>query len=441
MIRVSDLGKRYRIFDGPRARFKQMVKSSLGFPRDVDGAPSKYYKEFWALRGVNFELRRGEVLGILGQNGSGKSTLLQMLVGTLTPTKGTVETNGKVAALLELGAGFNPEFTGRENVSINCAIAGLSEQEIESRFKSIVDFADIGDFIDRPVRTYSSGMYVRLAFSAALGVDPDILIIDEALAVGDARFQNKCFNRLEELKKRGVTILFVTHDVAAIKSFCTRAMVLDHGQPTFAGGPMESVVKYYEAMFPGADGSGAQARPGGGVSDETASQRREVSINPEEMPQLRTFGLGGGLIEKMEISGLKAGNVFSGGDDVELKIYAKWSSKHALQLASEKKIIPNILIGFALSDLRGMYLFGCHLFDKAVMLDATSLESAAAVFKFKLPHLASGSYFVTAAISLGTQENHVQLKWYDAVLELSCVSPQKYSYGLLHLPDYSATVV
>src|SRR5271170_3493027 len=211
-IRVSSLSKCYHIYDKPADRLKQTLLRGR----------RQYYREFWALKDVSFEVRRGEAVGIIGRNGSGKSTLLQLITGTIKPTTGEIEANGRIAALLELGSGFNPDFTGRENVYLNGAILGLTKRQIDERFDQIVRFADIGPFIDQPVKTYSSGMVVRLAFSIAVHVDASILVVDEALSVGDVAFQFKCLHHLESLLERGVTILLVSHDVQLVKGYCTR---------------------------------------------------------------------------------------------------------------------------------------------------------------------------------------------------------------------------
>lgn len=231
-IRVQNLSKCYPIYDAPRDRLKQFVVPRL---QGLVGRKTakQYFREFWALRDVSFEVKKGETVGIIGRNGSGKSTLLQIICGTLNPTKGGVETRGRIAALLELGAGFNPEFTGRENVYLNAAVLGLSNEEIDTRFDEIAAFADIGDFIERPVKTYSSGMMVRLAFAVAIHVDPEILIVDEALSVGDAYFQAKCAHRIRSIISKGVTVLFVSHDTASVKSLCSRAILLDSGRSLF----------------------------------------------------------------------------------------------------------------------------------------------------------------------------------------------------------------
>jgi homopolymeric O-antigen transport system ATP-binding protein len=236
-IRARHLGKSYQVYQRPGDRLKQFVW------RDR----RRFYREFWALRDVSFDVTPGATVGIIGRNGSGKSTLLQLICGTLTPTMGSVELHGRVAALLELGAGFNLEFTGRENVFMYGAVLGLNEQEIRDRYDQILAFADIGAFIDMPVKTYSSGMFVRLAFSVAINVDPDVLIIDEALAVGDARFQQRCMAKLRQLQAGGVSILFVSHDVEAVKRLCQHVLILHDGEVVNSGDPL-SMANWYLAL-------------------------------------------------------------------------------------------------------------------------------------------------------------------------------------------------
>jgi lipopolysaccharide transport system ATP-binding protein len=234
IIKVENLGKAYHIYDRPEDRLKQ----SLSFGR------RKYFREFWALQDVSFEVAKGETVGIIGVNGSGKSTMLQMIAGTLSPTTGTARTSGRVAALLELGSGFNPDFTGRENVYLNGAILGLDRGYVDSRMADILAFADIGQFIDQPVKTYSTGMGTRLAFSVSINVEPDVLIVDEALAVGDMGFQMKCMERLDQLTKSGITLLFVSHDILAVKAFCSRAIYLEAGKVKAQGAASDMVELY-----------------------------------------------------------------------------------------------------------------------------------------------------------------------------------------------------
>ncbi|WP_454864992.1 ABC transporter ATP-binding protein [Pseudomonas rhizophila] len=238
-IRISEVSKCFHIYDKPRDRLLQMLTPES----------KKYYREFWALKSVSFNVKRGSTVGIVGKNGSGKSTLLQLICGTLSQSNGEVETNGRIAALLELGSGFNPEFTGRENVYMNSAVLGLTKDEVDSRFQDIVDFADIGLFIEQPVKTYSSGMLVRLAFAVAINVDPEILIVDEALSVGDELFQRKCFARIEAIKNKGATILFVSHSGSTIVELCDSAILLDSGEVLASGAPKDIVAKYQKLLY------------------------------------------------------------------------------------------------------------------------------------------------------------------------------------------------
>lgn len=238
-IKVENLSKCYHIYDRPRDRLLQMLSRGR----------RQYFREFWSLKEVSFEIKKGEAVGIIGRNGSGKSTLLQMICGTLSPTDGAINVQGRVAALLELGAGFNTEFTGRENILLNAAILGFSSEEISTKMAQIVAFSELGDFLDQPVKTYSSGMYVRLAFSIAIHVDPAVLIVDEALAVGDARFQAKCMRRIKDIKDQGTSILFVSHDVVSVRSLCDRAIWLDKGKVVDQGDVFPVTGRYMEFML------------------------------------------------------------------------------------------------------------------------------------------------------------------------------------------------
>lgn len=235
VLTATGLGKRYEIYDHPRDRLMQMLWRGR----------RTLFREHWALRNVSFEVRRGQMVGVIGRNGSGKSTLLQLVAGVLTPTEGQVEARGRIAALLELGAGFHPEFSGRENVFLNAQILGLTRAQVAARFEEIVDFADIGDAIDQPVKTYSSGMVVRLAFAVAAHVEPDILIVDEALAVGDLSFQARCLDRIKALRDSGVSTLFVTHDLGSFQALCDYGYLLDDGTLMSEGAPDHLAAQYY----------------------------------------------------------------------------------------------------------------------------------------------------------------------------------------------------
>jgi lipopolysaccharide transport system ATP-binding protein len=248
VVCLEGVGKCYRIYRNPQDRFKQALRERFGGWLGAQKG-ALLYREHWALRDVSFTINPGEAVGILGRNGAGKSTLLQVIAGTLAPTTGEVETKGRITALLELGSGFNPEFTGRENVFHNAQILGLTRSETESKIDDILEFAEIGDFVDQPVKTYSSGMMMRLAFAVQTVMDPTILIVDEALAVGDARFQEKCFRKLRELRDNGISILFVTHDFNSVTSFCDRAILMEGGCLVDIGEPEAIVKKYLKVLY------------------------------------------------------------------------------------------------------------------------------------------------------------------------------------------------
>ncbi len=239
-IQVSALGKSFPIYDKPHHRLMQMI---------APGPKDRWYRTFRALNDVSFEVWRGETVGIVGRNGSGKSTLLQLICGTLTPSAGTVQAHGRIAALLELGAGFNPDFTGRENVYLNGSLLGLTRKELDERFDDIAAFADIGEFIEQPVKSYSSGMYIRLAFAVAINSTPDILVIDEALSVGDEAFQRKCFARIDAIRNAGATVLFVSHSAGAVIELCDRALLLDRGELIAKGTPKHVISHYHKLIY------------------------------------------------------------------------------------------------------------------------------------------------------------------------------------------------
>lgn len=276
VIEVEALSKSYYIYDSPRDRLKQFVLPAAR--RGLGLAAKTYYAEFHALDDVSFHVGRGETVGIIGRNGSGKSTLLQMVCGTLSPTAGQVITRGRIAALLELGSGFNPEFTGRENVYLNAAILGLSPSEIDARYGDIARFADIGKFIDQPIKTYSSGMVVRLAFSTAIHVDPDILIVDEALSVGDVAFQQKCLNRIRQMQRTGVSILLVTHSANALVEYCDRGVYLRKGRLVMDG-PCRDVVRAYADDLVAEEGGITYSSDG----EESDAEAMQESVAETEM--------------------------------------------------------------------------------------------------------------------------------------------------------------
>jgi lipopolysaccharide transport system ATP-binding protein len=438
IIKVCGLSKHFQIYDKPSARLKQIF-----FRRGRERV-----HDFTAVEDVTFEIRRGETLGIVGKNGSGKSTLLQLICGTLAPTEGSVEINGRVAALLELGAGFNPEFTGRENVFLSAALYGLRPEEIESRFEQIAEFSEIGSFIDQPVKTYSSGMFVRLAFSVIAHVNADILIIDEALSVGDAYFVQKCMRFLREFMKKG-TLLFCSHDTEAIVNLCSKAILMDHGKVLSFDEPKIVVDKYLAALYEGKtietqEISSTESFP---IESESlgdrlyrdmrqdflnnSSLRNDIEIFKFDEDQ-SSFGCGGAEVMDVTLNDLN-GNLLSwvvGGEDVRLIIRCRAISD-----------IKRAVIGFQFRDRLGQVIFADNTFltYRESPISAGAGMNIFAVFQFRMPVLPSGDYSISPAIAEGTQESHVQHHWiHDALLVR--VHASSICLGLMGVPMQSIQV-
>jgi lipopolysaccharide transport system ATP-binding protein len=436
-IVVAGVSKCYPLYERPENRLKQAIVPRL--QRAVGMTPSTFFREAWALRDVSFEIARGETVGIIGRNGSGKSTLLQTICGTLTPTAGRVETSGRVGALLELGSGFNPEFTGRENVHMNAAILGMSPEEIAAKYDAIVAFADIGEFIDQPVKTYSSGMYVRLAFSVIAHADADLLVVDEALSVGDVFFAQKCMRFLRDFQKRG-TVLFVSHDAAAIVNLCDRAIWLDRGRVAMDG-PAKTVCEAYHASSYGhvpANGavvatpaSADAPEPSAAVDEDDggfdAGRLRVFRFDPERAG----FGDGGARLISVafeDVAGRALHHV-EGGEVVRLVVQAEAC-----------RDIASPIVGFFLKDRLGQQLFGKNTFrDDRPAATTPAGDVVHAVFEFRMPYLPRGRYTLDVAIADGTHLVHVQSAWvYDAVT-LESVS-STVSSGLVGIPFRSITL-
>ncbi len=435
-IRISNLSKCYQIYDAPRDRLKQFVMPRL---RRITGKANKqYFNEFWALKDVSFEIKKGETVGIIGRNGSGKSTLLQMICGTLTPTSGSIQTKGRIAALLELGSGFNPEFTGRENVYMNAAVLGLSKDEIDARFDDIAAFADIGQFLEQPVKTYSSGMMLRLAFAVIAHVDADILVVDEALAVGDTFFTQKCMRFLRNFMKTG-TVLFVSHDTGSIKNLCNYAVWLEKGQVIQEGAPKEVCELYLEAFYEAQQGksSTTKLREFKKLDDSLPlkDQRLEF-INASNLrndlqifkfdPDAASFGKGGAQIHDVRLLDENEHSLawIVGGEKVKLRVMV-----HAYQ------DLDSPIVGFSVKDRLGQALFGDNTFlsYREQLVHCKAGEEIQADFVFYMPLLPSGEYSITIAIANGTQEIHEQHHWvHDAVLFKS--ESSSVASGLIGIP-------
>ena len=428
VIQVRDLSKRYEIYDKPRDRLKQYVAPRLR--RALGLAPRQYFREFWALRDVSFSVRRGETVGIVGRNGSGKSTLLQTICGTLRTTAGDLQTHGRIAALLELGSGFNPEFSGRENVIMNARLLGLSEQQIAERFDAIVAFAEIGDFLEQPVKTYSSGMYVRLAFAVIAHVDADILVIDEALAVGDAYFSQKCMRFLRSFKERG-TLLFVSHDPSAVVQLCDRAVWLDRGRLAMDASAklvMESYLAelYGGAATPAAAPAATPATATVVAPPPTATRTFAMKPGPQE-PGERRFGTGQAAVTEVRLCLAASGETLQwveGGETVRLEV--------VLHAATPLRA-P--IVGFIVKDRLGQHLFGdnTYLTHAAQPVPCPAGGSARASFTFTMPILPKGEYSVAVAVADGTQEEHVVHEWLHEALLFQSHSASVVS-GLVGIP-------
>jgi lipopolysaccharide transport system ATP-binding protein len=414
-IRVSDVSKCYGIYDRPQDRLKQAMLPR--FQRIIGNrTPRQYYREFWALRGVSFDVPKGETVGIIGRNGAGKSTLLQIICGTLTPTSGQVEIDGRVAALLELGSGFNSDFTGRENVYLYAGVLGLRREEIDARVDDIAAFADIGEFLDMPLKTYSSGMFLRLAFAVIAHVNADILVVDEALAVGDAFFVQKCMRFLRKFMEKG-TILFVSHDTGAVVNLCQRAIWLDGGSIRAAGSPKEISEGYHANLY--------EAHQGPLQSVKTVSNlgndMRDVAA-----PGAAAFGKGGAVIIGVELSDSRAGRLTGcvGGESVTLRVRCKANDD-----------LSGAIIGFLVKDRLGQFLFGDNTYQTCIdrPLNIRGGHKFEAAFTFDMPILPTGDYSICVAIAEGTQAEHVQHHWiHDALFFKSYASGV--STGLVGIP-------
>ncbi len=427
VLSVKNVSKCYEMYGKPSHRLWQTL--SMG--------RKTFYKEFWALRDINFEIKKGECVGIIGRNGAGKSTLLQIITGTLQPTAGSVEVKGRVAALLELGSGFNPEFTGRENVYMNASILGLTKAEIDARFDEIVTFADIGDFIEQPVKTYSSGMMVRLAFAVQVVVEPDILIVDEALAVGDALFQRKCYARMEQLIEKGMTLILVTHDTDTVKRICKRTIFLKSGQQAFDGSAEDGVLEYMRYLFPVENNTVSQKEKHK-IERSAIGSKDEYVYRTDVTNQKKEWGVGGGRVIEINIYGLEPPNILKSPCAITIEVLAEWNIDFVREYILKENIFPNINVGIQISDARNIILYGTNTFLENIMIDPFNQSSANAYFELKLPQLFSGDIFVSAAIVIGNMNQCVNMH-FPELASIIHNEVQQVKAGLIYF-DTSARV-
>ncbi|MEP6906842.1 MAG: ABC transporter ATP-binding protein [Pseudoxanthomonas sp.] len=443
VIQIQSVSKCYQIYVNPQDRLKQSILPRV---QKLSGrAPKKYFREFWALQDVSLTVRKGETVGIIGQNGSGKSTLLQILCGTLHPSGGEVSIVGRVGALLELGSGFNPEFTGRENVYLNGAVLGLTEQQIDERFDRIVEFADIGDFLDQPVKQYSSGMYVRLAFAVIAHADADILVIDEALSVGDVFFGQKCMRFLRDFMTRG-TVVFVSHDTSAVLNLCDRVIWLQKGKVVMEGASKEVMALYLEELYYDDSIQSAESAFATPLVAPTQEMQprdmRQDLINASQLrndieifdfsDKSRQFGTGMASV-------LRAGffdqdsrplSWVVGGELVRISIWCE---------ARSEMLQP--IVGFEVYDRLGQTIFAdnTHLSTLLQPVRVKAGETILADFDFRMPVMRQGDYTISIAIAEGSQTDHVQHHWLHEALAFH-VHPKTICLGLIAVPMHGISL-
>ncbi len=436
VLSAHNVGKCFYMYDRPADRLKDLIAPKLSFIPSLN--KRKFHTEFWALKDVSFEVGKGECVGIIGQNGSGKSTLLQIIAGTMTPTTGHVDVQGKVTALLELGSGFNPDFTGRENVYLNGCLLGLTRTEIDEKFDWIASFADIGPHLEQAVKTYSSGMMLRLAFAVQAAIDSQLLIVDEALAVGDARFQLKCFKRLEELKNSGTTILFVSHATELVRSLCSRGLLLNGGDVIYWGDAKVATTKYFDILFPEEKGTETihevETNTQTFSNDSNDPSAYCLTLGLSDL-QGERFGIGGADLISVNILGLDKPNILVGQRQLNVKCQFSWDIEFVKDLIKKENYEKNITLGISLCDNMGRYLFGCNGFDNYVHIDVENKGKSTVEFKVKIPYLTPGTYFCTIAIAVGNQKHHAQLKWYDCAIQLQVQESSNNVYGVFAI-DY-----
>jgi ABC-type polysaccharide/polyol phosphate transport system ATPase subunit len=411
VIAVRNVSKVYALYRKPVHRLLEVFHP----------AGKKYHTPFRALDNISFELRKGEALGIIGRNGSGKSSLLQLITRIQHPTSGTVQVNGRISALLELGAGFNPEFTGRENVYLNTAIQGLSEEDTDARFQRIAEFADIGEFIDRPVKTYSSGMYIRLAFAAAVSIQPEVLIVDEALAVGDIFFQQKCMTHMKKMMD-GCTIVLVSHDMHSIVNLCNRVLLLENGKLSFDGDPVQAVSLYTKILHDEQFSSTKKKE----VRTETAVQSSAAESDSTEwlpVPPEKRSGAGQAVIERLSITCAGSPvNLVQKGDLISIRL-----------LVQAEAALDDIIFGYNIRDRVGNAVFG----ENSLCLDAPSshLEAGHSIaeYTFYWPEVYPDKYTITVGIGQGlTALGHVIQCWAHNIVSLNAVAPGRPVHGMFN---------
>ncbi len=415
IIQIENITKKYNLYAKPQDRFKEAVginKKSL-------------HSDFYALNNISFDVRRGETVGIIGTNGSGKSTLLKIITGVLKPTHGNVLVQGRVSALLELGAGFNQEYTGLENIYLNGRMMGYNRKEMAGKVDAIVEFAEIGEFINQPVKTYSSGMFARLAFAVAINVEPDILIVDEALSVGDLFFQNKCFRKFEELKSKNVTILFVSHDISSVRQMCTRVVWIEKGNQIIFE-KSDKVCDLYMDM---------KRKDMNALCTESSCNDIQYLIGNDKNNSVRfpkvTCKESGIQSEQLQIQSVFITD--SNGNTVNvLEVDNDYSFHVVLNL---KENMDELIVGIVVENNKGIPLYDINNYiNSGKVIRGKQGQIIEVEFDFKLPRLMRGNYLISAAVAKGTQEKHIMLTWLHGVQNLEIVN-HGYNSSYIEIPS------
>lgn len=414
-IESKNLTKIYYLYNDPKDRILETLKIGKRV----------YHQEFVALNKVSFNVEKGEVVGIIGTNGAGKSTLLKIITGVLAPTDGQIKINGKVSALLELGAGFNQECSGLENIYLNGRMMGYSRKEMDARCQQIIDFADIGEFINQPVKMYSSGMFARLAFAVAINVEPDILIVDEALSVGDIFFQNKCFKKFDELKRKGVTILFVSHDIGSVRQMCSRAIWLEKGHVKAIGEAPDICDMYMDEKRKSSE------YVSGHIKDEVVSDAGIVPCNEKKVYPRVAY-----QEDRFKNDSVAIRSVFFEDSKHEpvnvLHVDCEYETHIVVECLAD---INSMIIGFVLENNKGLPLFDINNFiSQQEVIKGKKGQIIEIVYRYKLPRIMNGLYLVGAAVADGTQSRHEMLTWLHGVMQLDVIN-EGYNSSYIEIPS------
>ncbi len=399
-ISVQNVTKIYNLYDNPQQRLKELFSIS----------GKSFHNEYYALNGISFTVKKGETFGVIGTNGAGKSTLLKLITGVASPSAGTIEISGKISALLELGAGFNKNYTGMQNIYLNGTMMGYSKEEMRSRVNAIVEFADIGDFIDQPVKTYSSGMFARLAFAVAINIEPEILIVDEALSVGDVFFQNKCYKKFEELRERGITVIFVSHDIGTVKQLCSRVLWIERGIQQMVGDSVNVCKAYSNSIL--------SKRAKEYEKEEKKGECKSVDFAYLELDDYPDINF---TNESILNDNVKIISSFIKDENGERVSLCNAGEEYVLSIVfSSDKEINECIAGFVIETVKGLWVINCNSlvsgWKRTFPIKAHSINKVD--FRFKMPQLVNGDYVIGIAISEGNMLNFKVLTWLYNVLYL-----------------------